>query len=86
MRAFLVLVVVLVVLAAVGWLAIRVDQGETTMTIETGEMKEAAEQAVDETKEALNEAGRELRELVDDEAEPEVPADTTDPAEVPIEQ
>lgn len=72
MRAFLLLIVVLVVLAAVGWLVIRVDQGETTMTIKTGEMKEAAEQAVDETEEAFHEAGQELRQLVNEDDDVDV--------------
>ncbi|MBI2824963.1 MAG: hypothetical protein HYX69_09795 [Planctomycetia bacterium] len=60
-RVLLALVVVVVVLFALGMITLRRHPGETDITIHTGKMKEAAQEAAEETRQAVDKAADAIR-------------------------
>jgi uncharacterized protein HemX len=73
MQRFLAVLAVVVVLAlvgmyAAGWLTFQARDETTTIEIKTGEMKDAAEEAVDKSRELLDDARQEIEKQTAPEA------------------
>lgn len=79
MQRFLAVLAVIVALAlvgmyAAGWLTFQARDETTTIEVKTGEIKDAAEEAVDQSREMIEDARKEIKKQTEPAVEPAGPS------------
>lgn len=63
MRALLVIVIIVLLLVILGWLRFSSPDGNPTLQVDTEQMQQHADQVVDSTQQAADEASREVEDV-----------------------